>query len=662
MTPTRLEVDQILFGYQRGHRLLAASRPIPPAVEDRLLPLTDASFWSELKSLSGGEPIEELSSYLLYRSWPALEVSRPGAVWTHGLLIPFADLGRVADLGLLLKSLRPPGANGIEDYEQPVKLRLAASGTRRTPRSERLAAGLLVALYGSPSEQVRWPEEDPDRVLGDLMGIWSQQWPRLRRSFRFKSVAEAAPRFLSGIDLVISADPDRATNRVGADPDLDDRWVDSALSDLASGGGPLREFLWRYGAEADGGRAAFLPLVRLHLAARGRETPGSLRVLRDLLASEFPSPSQMSALKRSLFGPIEEPASELQRLQVLLSSGGKGFSSDDIEIRSRTKELWKRNREGAFALFQASSDSPGKGARREFVSASIPLLRAPEIARLAAERPPLFRKIVQERGDFLTKQAFWKALPPDGEGTTVAVLRSHVTGGEERRQILAVLVGLDREQTIAALYPGWDEVAIAGLNLLSRRSRLERAVLSRWIPILTATEDDVVDWVGPSESDQPALLAALASFMDPIRAARATSPELWIPISRLDTSEIADVDPTEVKAFLLAVGLSSHGGAARELTSASLAEVDHAIASKHLSHRSWLGLERSLPPGKKDWDHKERLRRAFVDTVIAEGWPKEAVVRAIGENRPLGERVAALLEKRNKKKGLARKLWDTLTP
>jgi hypothetical protein len=138
--------------------------------------------------------------------------------------------------------------------------------------------------------------------------------------------------------------------------------------------------------------------------------------------------------------------------------------------------------------------------------------------------------------------------------------------------------------------------------------------------------------------------------------------ELWIPISRFDASEVADIDPTEVKAFLLAVGLSSQGVAARKLTSAGLADVDHAITSKHLSHRSWLGLERSLPPGKKDWDHEERLRRAFVDTVIAEGWPKGAVVRAIGENRPLGERVAALLEKRNKKKGLARKLWDTLTP
>src|SRR4051794_39812812 len=111
MTPPSFEVDQVLFGYQRGHRLLASSRPIPPAVEDRLLPITDAGFRDSIATLSGGEPVEELGAYFLYRSWPATEVKRPGAVWTHGLLISFADLGRIEDLTSLLTLLRDPRAS-----------------------------------------------------------------------------------------------------------------------------------------------------------------------------------------------------------------------------------------------------------------------------------------------------------------------------------------------------------------------------------------------------------------------------------------------------------------------------------------------------------------------------------------------------------------------
>jgi hypothetical protein len=657
MTPPSFEVDQVLFGYRRGHRLLASSRPIPPAVEDRLLPITDAGFRDSIATLSGGEPVDELGAYFLYRSWPATEVTRPGAVWTHGLLISFADLGRIEDLASLLTLLRDPGASDEETFKNATSLPTSVR-SKSLARSKQAERDLLSALYGMPDNQVIWPGKDPDHLLGSVMAIWSQQWPRLRRSFRFKSIAESAPRFLSNIDLILSADPDLS---VGPKDGDQHEWLDCALADLASTKGNLRSFLWRFGPEAEAGRGAYRALVRLYQVTLGPESVGSLRTSRDILAAEFPRSGEMPMLKRALLGPAEDPAAELVRLQVLLASGGDGFDSENMEIGDRATRLWTGDRPAAFDLFLAVSQKV-VGARGAYAAASVPLLRAAEVARLAAERPSLFERVIGERKEFLSTRAFWKALPEEGEQPALQALDREVAGSTEQRGVLGALAAEGRDKLIAALHPDWEEAAAAGFGLLARREHLGREILERWVPIFSSTEDDVVEWIGAVDGEPAALLGALASFVDPTRAARATPAKLWVPLTRLNTADLVDVDPLEVTTFLLALGLLSNGGPARKLTGSSIALVDRALGEGGLSPRARHALERVLSPQRKDRDRQEELRRAFVDKVIAEEWKKNEVLSAVAENPSLAERVASLLDQRQKKKGLVRKIWDAVTP
>jgi hypothetical protein len=657
VTLNSFEIDQVLFGYERGHRLLVSSCPIPPEVEDRLLPLTDAGFRGRIESLTGGEPVAELGSYLLYRSWPAAEVSRRGAVWTHGLLVSFGDLARIPDLGVLLGLLHRPGKRGVAPYQRSTRLDRLGGNAKRMSQSA-VASEILPALYGSPAQQIAWPSPDPDQLLADLMPIWSQQWPRLRRSFSFKSVAEGAPRFLSEIDLIISADPEQGPPPRGGEVPAKPRELEVALRDLNSGGGPLREFLWRYGAEAGAGRDAFWPLVRMHLASSGSDHDSSLERQLALLTSEFPAPSEMAALKRALVGRSEQAATEAHRLQALIDGGTASFDPEDLEIGVRTQEIWLRDRNAALALLVSAGQTPKTAMREEFSAASIPLLHANELARLAGARGNLFRAFVKERRDLLTTQSFWRSLTKKGEGPALAAVRRIVVEDQARREVLRSLISLGREETVAAFYPEWPDIAIAGLSLLSRRPFLDGETLRRWVPILASSEDEVIDWLPSLEDSQPAIYAALASFLDPTRASRATAPKTWVPLAGADPTSFADVDPVEVMAFVVAVGFAAHGANARKLIRAGVAIVDQAVVANTISERAWRNLERALPPGKSDWDPAEHLRRGLVDAVLADDWSKKEVLDAVAENHPLGERVAKLLEERRKKKGLARKILD----
>ncbi len=110
---TQVTVNQCLFRYDEGHRLLATSQRLPDAASILLLhsDLVPGLPTNKFKSYWTGVPVPPLKSYALMHTWPAPEMPRPGCVWIHVLLIGFADVARFQDLAVL-QSFRPPVVAG----------------------------------------------------------------------------------------------------------------------------------------------------------------------------------------------------------------------------------------------------------------------------------------------------------------------------------------------------------------------------------------------------------------------------------------------------------------------------------------------------------------------------------------------------------------------
>ena len=79
-----MRVGQALHGYRDGHRLLANSTPLPNRALDTMLAVTDAvdvhDEGRELFAMYGLPDTDYVAASL---TWPALDVGRPGAVWSH---------------------------------------------------------------------------------------------------------------------------------------------------------------------------------------------------------------------------------------------------------------------------------------------------------------------------------------------------------------------------------------------------------------------------------------------------------------------------------------------------------------------------------------------------------------------------------------------------
>ena len=187
LTRDRIKVEQTLHGYSEGHRLIEGSLKLPQSDARTMLVLSDASVSGSRIPANGyitGYPLAESGKYVLARTWAAPEMRRPGCVWTHSLLIDFADLARLGSVDSLLERFQRPSDGGASAFAMQLELLVSRVPTPVAPSGLTRAGQWAYSLYGRPKSRVTDERERPDDEEL-VVAIWMQQWPRLRRAFRF---------------------------------------------------------------------------------------------------------------------------------------------------------------------------------------------------------------------------------------------------------------------------------------------------------------------------------------------------------------------------------------------------------------------------------------------------------------------------------------------
>lgn len=114
-----MHIEQLLHGYHNGHHLIAGSVSLPIKDADIMSYLSDWSDYinplSKDTSYITAYPLKESNYYVIAKSWYAYEMSRPGCVWTHSLLVNPNKLNISDDLCALASLFRRPSEEG-EDF------------------------------------------------------------------------------------------------------------------------------------------------------------------------------------------------------------------------------------------------------------------------------------------------------------------------------------------------------------------------------------------------------------------------------------------------------------------------------------------------------------------------------------------------------------------
>lgn len=623
----RVIVHQALHGYADGHRQLAISVPLKPRDQKTLLALSDISGAGARLDEEGyltGYPLPESGVFALARTWPAPEMPRPGCVWTHTLLIDFSDLAvlpALTELTILFR--RPAGLGDVRAYDQTQELNTAPNqSTHLLPQA--WIRQILAVLYERPKSRIMAsrPGRDVDQAV---LALWSQQWPRLRRNFRFCTFA-AADRTVEGatFDLQVMPSIDRSIRgRFGTLVDADNLsiepavWIESAYRDLVQPDAEgLRTFLHRLGSDVAGGREAFRPLCRLHdairgFAARPDAVHEAIRVLQDELgprearaartAVAIAALDRVEYLDDESFDFLWRHLSELDQDMLVLYAGRIG------------RAAWTRD--------PARLASGAEPALLEIVlHRTLSELDEDELIAGLASVPTLTGKAITARPELVSVPVIWSHLEVDDIAFGVAVATNR------QAQAVAALLEAGRNDLASRAVQRLGAEPV--LRALNERGNNYRSI-ANWVRAAAQQPGAVAAFLASEAPIHRLLLLDLAQALHPDAVPNDSGTDPWLIAWRSSTGSVENASMSYLAAYLFARALGSRSQSSAELSQVAFERTHYATATGQLPDDGWRLVEPRLPWSSFwfNWDRCQRLRSGVVDLFIHRNLPPSVFAR-----------------------------------
>ena len=623
-----------MFGYKEGHRLLASSVELPNDAASLLLlnsdlvPSIDPSradgYWT-------GIPVPLAKAYALMRTWPAPEIPRPGCVWTHAVLVPLGEVARFPDLAPL-KNLfvRPNASRGFAEYARVLTVDAVPDRARTTrePIRPDLALRVLRAIYGRGRNGLLLTEQttSSDALDEVVFAVWSQQWPRLRRSFSFRTAGVFSESSTDEqFDLRVVRDSTVVVSDRTVESESPEDWEKTALEDLVKeDASRFRRFIWRYGSDIRRGRERYIFLANLfQLTDEVAPLSGaSLTSVLESVATVLPDAEDGKVLKNDLlsFGrgaysllPSTDPLDTLNYLARHPNSEAfttfADFNWEPIRI------LWPQRAGEVLELAAAFM-----GRKPELSNGLMALISqvADRDVFLAQTRDyPLLRENVIRLNPYLLDSRDLKNVTSDELSSLLTLLPADQ---QLASNVLGHLIYLDSR--VAAVF-------FTERFLDLTRGRVFELLISELVG-----SDNRVPRVWPDQvrdhcpdlanqilslAQSTAGLGALAGWLGfDVEAGLRASTMIWGSAVKRVADDIQGAPRQRLHAYLLALALARPSDGCESLFEMTFDSVHADIWSSRLPYDAFAVLARFFPilPWWQQWDTCLRLRLAVVSAYV----------------------------------------------
>ncbi len=619
-----MKLDQCLFGYEDGHRLLASSIPLGDEASSltEVSDLAPGTVFGQSDGYWTGVPAPRIGRYALLRTWPAPEMSRPGCVWTHALLLEPSVLGDVPDLAILMAfASRPSGLSDRSRYRDSLTFdsRAVEAAISSRPVEDRIVRDLLTALYAATVRAVRVGVPAPGQADPAVFAVWSQQWPRLRRNLRFQTAATRVPRSSSVTRLDVALQLEAADRSV--DGSSGGGWIKAAAADVAGGpGGALRLFLRRYGQDVRRQRASFQPLVEVKLLHDGLEEDAGPRLLK-LVTGSFPIREDAASLKQDVVDGVLVPRAQLEVLWDVITHGGASVFPPPTDAgMARLALLWPERSQDLLQLAESTAHAadPLGTSVFDIVTGSVPLEK---FWTLTASYPRVRERMVAARPDLMVSNGVL-AL----DNVALASLLGLVsTEAQVAGELISILLSRDDNKLAEVAMGRFPQIVASQVVAAADRDTV--TVSRAWMRSVIRRPAVLLDPVVMGQITRKSLLYDLAEalgWLTPEVAAAGTEP--WIAALVNIANDLSDDRRDTLHAFLVALALASGGDGGRRVLEKLFNDVHDQLLKSRLPWRAREILSPFLPDlgWAGGWDFGLRLRLAVAAAYVLNGYAPES--------------------------------------
>lgn len=623
---SKIKVRQVLHGYSDGHRQLAASVALKSRDLRTMLILSDISGPGALvcdKGYLTGYPLQELGAYAIARTWAADEMPRPGCVWTHTLLIDFADLAALESMSWLSTVFKRPAATSYADYEKTIVVSPGDSIEDHIQGTNTWTNRIFESLYGSPRNRiisVRPLDIDVDRLV---LEIWFQQWPRLRRSFRFCTMA-ATDRTTDGAIFDLQLLPEGERNIRSRFKDTLDAqnatlstapWIDQALWDLAHPDSfGLRKFFRAVGADVSTGREAFRPLCQLHHALNIQPADSDwIETAITVLNNEL-DVTQARGARAMVINRLFTDSRDFDKKSL-------AFLLENIDCIEQFLDPQRRERLGK-ALWHIDIDYfvdllASKTLLGEVVNSTFSLLSSHEIIEGIKQKNGLDAIAMTRKPEILSHEEFWEL-----ESTDLELALDLIASSQElSRSAIAAMLPMNRPWLQSAVMRRLGSSAV--IEAIDSFLRVgSKEIYLGWIDAITLQSAEVEDYLAGRSCKSMKFLFLLAQRLSPFFAGfEHTDP--WLNAYQTASVSINSTEMTFLRAYLLSRSILNRSESAGHIAILTFDHLFQAVQSEEMPEPAWDVLTKCLlvPSGIQLNNKKARLLASiatlFVDRNIS---------------------------------------------
>lgn len=509
-----------------------------------------------------GYPLPDAGYYALARTWPAPEQPRPGCVWTHTLLIEFADLAALKDLSFLLKLFRrPEQLNQTTHYQIPIIIPTPSKGVFYDSLKLKELMLIITALYEFPHERIFVVPSTQFDSEQHTLAIWAQQWPRLRRTFRFCTFA-LNDRSSSNTVFDLQILPEHLPRKPsrgrfpGMLVDLSDSsisippWAKAAAQEIVAGSETgSREFLWRFGSDMEETRSAFSMLLASWHALTSYPMPGALEEAVTVLeAHKTPAPSLTRFLVEHIAAAYCDPPLGHRTLRFLIHNlSYLDECSEKLNVASIAHIIWMEARDLVYILFR------NENRVAKTIAATIGKLIEPvEAFAVAHGDPEILAAIVATNPLLAVDPQIWQAESPLPE-RVFDEIKHHPEAAEI---VVPSMLSLDLPKLVHKVLDVFAEIVVKALiERLDTHGFDEAVRLAAWIKETAARLNELLNAIASGKVKKMQTLAILAAAFNYRHLPISNDRDCWA--SALTQMEgRPEIGGLELCTFLLARGLS----------------------------------------------------------------------------------------------------------
>ena len=589
--------QQLLFGYERGHRLIAGSTVLSPDDVLRLQAATDTAGFSSF--FISGTPLST-GQYGFSVTWPAPELPRPGAVWAHVLVLEAESLERLTDLSVLLSYARRPGSDAFEAFTQPVELE-EFGRSLPVEADEDSVRQVMAAAYGRRRSSLL-QIEDLDRATSALLAVWSQQWPALRRRFAFRTREISSDRHSDRVFTIarrVRGERPKASLVSAGEP----HWLNELAADAIQPG-ELRLWLWKFGPTHAPSARNLVGLADVLVSAREEDRFAVLHKVTD----RYPRPAAGRRLKQALYGSSREIWSLADELRIadVVSSGADVWDVDALDIAHRVALLGYR---GSWApVVDAWGREIVPTVSAALVAGFAQAASDDLLARMTLQNPEVAAEVARRAPFVLQAASFWRRLVSSG-----VITLGHLLGDVVDAATVAAIIRGGHASSVRVLV---QDAAISMDKLMEAfdlPDGLSWGELHESLPPPPA----------PEPSTERGLIVLNAAYQWANDSACA-SCEKRLPLA-LESSR-GMIDEAWLRSATQSMIVASVPSSRRQLLQVVFGPLHQAITTDRLPRDCWRQLGPALPEAA---DPAQRLRLFLIERIRDEKWSSEEVGRAI---------------------------------